>query len=229
MGKPSKYAGIPRALWAQVRENEKQDAMTTTDVPPNAFAASSPVDTPEIVEPQAPPPKVSPRPAAPQAAIPRNLFDGTIKTLDVMGRNGSTTDPIPGYRLSWFNDHGGTGIRISQATLSGWEFVDNDEVMLSENLVGNNDLGSHVSKIVNPNVTPPTRAYLMKKPNWLNDQHMAERDQIHQRQEAALRAGTLGRKPEDKQYAPHEMAGHTSLPPIEISSTLSRTKGDMNG
>ncbi len=229
MGKPSKYAGVPRHLWAQVRENEKQDAMTETNAPSNAFAASSPVATPEIVAPQVEAPPTTPRRAAPQAAIPRNLFDGTIKTLDVMGKNGSTTDPIPGYRLYWFNDPGGTGIRISQATLSGWEFVDNDDVMLTENLVGNNDLGSHVSKIVNPNVTPPTRAYLMKKPRWLDDQHMAERDQIHQRQEAALRAGTLGRKPEDKQYAPHEMSGHTSLPPIEISSTLSRTKGDMNG
>ena len=102
-------------------------------------------------------------------------------------------------------------------------------MLLTENLVGNNDLGSHVRKVVSPNAVPPTYAYLMKKPNELYAAHQEERENLHRTYEAALRAGTLGRKAGDRQYAPQEMGGRTSLPPIEISTNLSRTKGDLNG
>jgi len=227
MGQPSKYRGVPKKLWAQVRQGSAQtnpgesppmSAAPEVAVPPNVFAPQSAVPLPQ---PTVETPRINSEPAL-ENHIPRNLFNGTLKTLDVMGKNGSFTDPIPGYRLYWFNDPGGTGIRISQAQLSGWSFVGNDEVLLTENMVGNNDLGSQVTKIVDPGVNPPTRAYLMKLPRHIQDAHDAEREQIHQQQEAMLRAGTLGRKPGDKQYSPAEMAGRTNLPPIEIKSNLSR-------
>ena len=220
--KPNPYKGHPKAEWPAIKASlaaEKQYTEAPMPDPvPNSFAAESPVELP----PQAPaPPRINSEPEAP-THIPRNLFNGTMKTLDVLGKNGSTDDPIPGFRLYWFNDPGNTGVRPSQAKMSGWEFVDRDEVLLTENLVGNNDLGSKVSKIVEPNLVPPTRAYLMKKPKWLDEAHQAEREELHQKQEGALRSGTLGRKPENRQYSPQEMRGQTSLPPIEISSNVFR-------
>ena len=224
MAKFNPYKGIPRSEWASkkaeldaAKQAIESKPMPTPEATPNVFAPVSPVAT----EVSAPPPlRINSEPEV-TTHIPRNLFDGHLKTLDVMGKNGSSEDPIPGYRLYWFND---VGVRLKQAEQSGWAFVTNDEVLLSENLVGNNDLGSKISKVVNPNVTPPQYAYLMKKPQWLNDTHMAERERIHQRQDEALRAGTLGRKPEDRQYAPQEMRGQTSLPPIDISSNVFRGK-----
>ena len=151
------------------------------------------------------------------ATPPRNLFSGQLKALDVYGKNGSIDDPIPGYRLYWFTDTGGTGTRLRQAQMSGWDFVDSDEIELQDNLVpGNNDLGSHVRKVVNANQVPPTYGYLMKKTRELDALHQAEAQIINDRMEQAMRAGTLGAAPGDGRYVAGQMPGST-LPKIEIS------------
>ena len=217
MGKPNPYKGIPRSEWPKIKAAQlaRADAPEAVgQVVANAFAEAPAIDLPpEPAAAPASPPRVNSEPEA--TAIPRNLFSGFLKQLDVIGRNGSEKDPIPGYRLYWFND---IGPRIAQAKQSGWELVNRDEVILNENLVpGNNDLGTAVSKVVNPNLNPPTRAFLMKKPNWLDQQHQAEREQVHQRTESALKAGTLGARPENRQYT--AQAG-SSLPKIETTSNF---------
>lgn len=220
MAKFNPYKGVPKDQWAAKRaelaaakQNIEQPAMTTAI--PNAFGTNAPELPPE-------PPKVAVKinsePEAPRH-IPRNLFDGTLRKLSVMGRNQSFEDPIPGYRLYWFNDPGGSGVRIAQAELSGWSHVSHDEVIMADNLAGGNDLGSQVSYIVNPNLTPPTRAYLMKKPQWLDDVHQQERETIHQRIEGAMKQGTLNAKPEDGRYTAQP---GSALPEIKISSKLYR-------
>lgn len=216
IGRASPYKGHPKSEWpaitAQLRA-EKEHA--------NAFGPVLGVELPP--EPKSV--RINSEPEVPDS-IPRNLFSGSVKALDVMGANGSFEDPIPGYRLYWFNDIGGTGVRIGQAKLSGWEMVDKAEILLTENVVGNNDLGSHVSKVVNPNLTPPTKAYLMKKPKWLDQRHQDEREVMHQRIDRALRSGKLGSKPENRQYTKADDPS-SSLPDIDISSNL--YKENRNG
>lgn len=185
-------------------------ATTTFDLPPEVAQAIS----------------SEPQPENQAEGIVRDLFSGTLKQLDVIGRNGSATDPIPGYELYWFTDIGGTGVRINQARLSGWQFVENSEVLLMEGLAGSNDLGSHVRKVVNARTTPPEYGYLMKKPKSLHEQHLREREKLHQRIDDALRAGTLGRKPGDKQYTRAEDPT-SSLSPIDIQSKF--VKENRNG
>ena len=212
--------------WVVTREAEMTAAQAAPAPvpeapPPNAFtpmpdpivAAMLPAEPP----PAAPPTiKINSEPTA-VAAPPRNLFSGQLKSLDVYGKNGSVDDPIPGYRLYWFTDVGGTGTRLRQAQISGWDFVDADEIELQDNLVpGNNDLGSHVRKVVNANQVPPTYGYLMKKTWKLDALHQAEAQIINDRMEQAMRAGTLGAAPGDGRYVAGQMPGST-LPKIEIS------------
>ena len=221
-GRINPYKGIPKSEWGRVK-TEQQAAKKHAkmpDVPSNAFQAVAPMPLPPDI-PMAPP-AVNSEPAIPDH-IPRNLFSGAMKSLDVMGVNGSFEDPIPGYTLYWFND---IADRIPKAQLSGWSFVDKNEVMLMENVVGNNDLGSQVSKVVNPNLNPPTKAYLMKKPNWLCKVHDEERETYHRRIDSALRTGTLGRTAGDGQYTAEEDP-KSIMPKIEISSNL--YKENRNG
>ena len=243
--KSSPYKGVPRSEWARVKEEQRllknqrsQEAAIagiTAHAPPppaDAFAPPPVEGLPSDAElaaanaqqqREAPPaPRLNSDSINPEA-IPPDLFSGTMKTLEVYGLNGSTTDPIPGYRLYWFNDHGGSGVRINQARTSGWEFVKNDEIALTENLVGGNiDPGSNVCKIVNPHAVPPMKAYLMKKPLWLNDAHMAQREQQHRKIEEALALGRVpDAKPSDRQYSRRDDPT-SSLPKIDISSHLYR-------
>src|SRR5437660_56501 len=76
------------------------------------------------------------------APAPRNLFSGTVKKLEVFATDGTSNDPVPGYRTYWFSDKDG-GTRLKLAQRSGWEFVKEDEVMVSDAGLFNvnNDLG----------------------------------------------------------------------------------------
>jgi len=217
----SSMKGIPRAEWPRVkaeraaqREHDAMQKAQSAAPAPDAFTATSTFDLPPETAAQ-----VSSDTAAPEFAegIPRDLFSGSLKQLDVMGKNGSFTDPIPGYELYWFTDQNGTGIRINQAKRSGWEMVTNAEVALTEGITGNNDLGSHVRKVVNARTTPPEYGYLMKKPKELHQLHLREREKLHQRIESALKAGTLTRRPGDGQYTAAEDPT-SSLARIDISS-----------
>jgi len=223
---PSKYKGHPKSEWASIRAAEVTTAQAAVAPapeapPPNAFTAPPDAIVAAMLPPEPPqaaPPPIRINSEAPAVATPpRNLFSGQLKALDVYGKNGSIDDPIPGYRLYWFTDTGGTGTRLRQAQMSGWDFVDSDEIELQDNLVpGNNDLGSHVRKVVNANQVPPTYGYLMKKTRELDALHQAEAQIINDRMEQAMRAGTLGAAPGDGRYVAGQMPGST-LPKIEIS------------
>tara|TARA_R110000868_G_scaffold117755_2_gene312838 strand:+ start:55 stop:735 length:681 start_codon:yes stop_codon:yes gene_type:complete len=218
------YKGIPKADWPKKGSPEaqalRQNFAAKTGTPPamnqpaNAFTVEA-ADVPYL--PPEPKSVKANSESAPVAPI-RNLFNGQMMKLSVVGRNGSKDDPIPGWRLYWFHDVGNNGTRIAQARMSGWEHVSNDEIALYDNLVpGNNDLGSNVRTVMNANSVPPTYGYLMKKPKALDEQHQAELQVVNDRIEQAIRKGTLGANPNDRRYAPGDIAG-SSLPKIEISS-----------
>jgi hypothetical protein len=242
--KPNPYKGVPKTEWATVREQEARrkaaEKLNEGMIVPNAFVAETAIATeipPEIAAAmtELPAPTEVPRGTMPQPidadavpgvnsdsptaqAIPRNLFDGQMKSLDVFGKNGSTTDPIPGYRLYWFTDTGNTGVRINQARVSGWELVNKDEIALQENVVpGNNDLGTHVRKVVDARTSPPQYGYLMKKPVWLDDLHRKQLAQENENIVNSVRSGRHSSDHAEGRYTASQVAGST-LPKIEISS-----------
>ncbi len=249
-GTTSPYKGVPKSQWAELREKARQDAaaLAANAKPPQPQPAAVPPpqtlyftigDTgAATVAPQVEPPYVevalagggsgggSGGASAPKInsevapkAPPRNLFSGQFRQLDVFGKNGSHQDPIPGWRLYWMSD---VGDRINQARQSGWEFVEKDEIALQENVVpGNNDLGTHVRKVVNPNLVPPTYGYLMKKPIELDALHQAEMQEVNNRAEAALRQGRTNAQPGDGRYTAGDFP-NSALPPIEISQKTFR-------
>ena len=201
---------------------EAKDKMALARAGKSAFAAELPegVDIP----PPPPPPQAAPQinsEPAPVAPV-RNLFNGQMRKLSVIGRNGSMDDPIPGWYLYWFEDVGNNGTRIAQAKMSGYEHVQTDEIALYDNLVpGNNDLGSIVRTVLNPRAVPPTYGYLMKKPLELHQMHQLEMQQVNRNLDAAVRAGTVGASSNDGRYRPGEIRG-SALPEIKISSNLNR-------
>ena len=166
---------------------------------------------------------------APKAPAP-NLFSGTMPRLAVYGKNGAD-DPIPGYRLYWFNDIEG-GYRVNAALQSGWEYVQNEEIALNNTGVGaaNSDLGSNVRRFVeNGPGGAPVYAYLMKKPLWLHERHEygpdSREQRIHQRVEAELRAGTLNQQPGDARYTPGNMP--QGLPASTLGAAIKIESGQV--
>jgi hypothetical protein len=158
-------------------------------------------------------------PAAAPTAPPRNLFSGDIKKLEVFGKNGDSSDPIPGYRLYWFLDRDGTGSRMFQAKMSGWEYVQYDEVAVNDTsaMAGNTDLGSQVRVFGGTaGNNAPVYHYLMKKPVWLDQLHQGEMQAHLDKVEGMLRRGKLDAKAENRQYTADEMPGSV-LPPISIT------------
>ena len=162
------------------------------------------------------------KPVAAEAPKPRrrvNLFNGQRKRFEFMGKNGSFTDPIPGYRLYAFKD---TGTRISDALQSGWTFVTKDEVVLNDswNTPLDTDLGSHIRVPANQNDESgkPTYHIIMKKLKIHDEEDMAELEKLHDNIEQSLRAGTFNMTSGEKRYtAANPPAGSPSgLPPIFI-------------
>ena len=224
MREPHPYKGIPRKDWPKAGTPESlafKEALAARRAEkmarqPNFIGLP---DVPAGLLPPEEPAEVRVNSETAPSKPIRNLFSGQMLKLSVMGRNGSAEDPIPGWRLYWFHDVGNNGTRIAQARMSGWEHVTKDEIELFDNLVpGNNDLGSNVRQVANPNDTPPTYCYLMKKPRALDALHQAEMQKVNDRIEMAIRAGRIGAKPEDRRYAPGDIPG-SSLPKIEISSS----------
>jgi len=222
---PSPYKGHPKSEWPTIKAEQEalrqqraaESVLNGTAPPANAFAPPEVAAVAQEQERSAP--RINSDSAGP-VAMPRNLFSGQIKALDVFGINGSTIDPMPGYRLYWFTDNGNTGSRLHQALASGWDFVNKNEIAMQDNLVeGNNDLGTKVRKVVNPNQTPPTYGYLMKKPAWMDEAHQAEMQKVNDNQERAIRKGSFNARPEDGRYVAGDLPGST-LPKIEISSNL---------
>ena len=196
-GEPHPLKGIPRSQWGLAKGEDPAPEVGVVPEIPQVISAPKIAPQPEPqypkLDPQSPPP---------------NLFSGNIARLTLIGRDGSLTDPVPGFATRWFNDENGdqtrTGPRIQMALRSGWVFIERDEVALNEGLVPLNvDLGSHVREIVGKQQNgSPLFAYAMKKPQWLFDLHSKEReDNVNARIESSLRAGRSDKLPADKQYA----------------------------
>lgn len=212
-------SGWPKG-WTRSQVNaltpeQKKNLFKTGNIHGNVIPAS---DAPPVAEEK-------------QAEVPYqkpvNLFSGDRKRFEVMGKNGSFTDPIPGFRLYAFKDING-GMRISQALASGWQFVNKEEVVLNDgwNTPLDTDLGSKVRIPAEQNDESgkPIYHYLMKKPKWLDDEHMAEREKLHDQIDASLRAGTFNMTGNERRYtaANPPVGSPSGLPPISISSKLSR-------
>ena len=238
MANPMK--GIPKKDWARVKAERAAAAASAQPAPQPAVAVTDPTFVRESLAPPVERPlsfpnnKVNtPETAMPaefsEENIPPNLFSGDQKHLEVMGLNGSYTDPIPGFKLYWFDAK--NGVRIAMAQRSGYTFVEKHEVLLNDGLEGSDDLGTHVRKIGNvfggeTDDGKPQYMYLMKKPLWLVDKHNVQMESVNQKYEDMLRRGLVSKNPQqDRQFAAgSEIALKTrsNLPGISIESKLYR-------
>ncbi len=87
---PHPLKGIPRSEWPRVMAERAAAKEHAQMQPADAFAATSSIELPPEPPPQ---PQVAPRVNSDDAPteIFRDMFSGTLKTLEVMGKNGSTT------------------------------------------------------------------------------------------------------------------------------------------
>lgn len=201
---PSPYKGHPKSEWAAIKA--KLDAERATRIETITVG-----DT--VVE--------FPKAADNSNVIPPNLFTGDNKVLEVMSRDGDIHDPLPGYKGYWFND---TDIRIAKALKSGYQFVERDEVMLSDGLVAGDDVaGNHVRKLVGGQPDGrPLYAYLMKIPNHIKEAHDLEYQKVNERLQNMVDGGRLSRdQMRDRQYS-KATDPTSSLPAIERSSKIYR-------
>lgn len=218
-GEQHPYKGIPRTEWPQLtaarRAVREAEAQAIADIPTLTDQVAVPVNRdPVSLDAH----------ATADHTIPPNLFSGENKQLEVMGRNGSVTDPIPGFYLYWFNDDGGTGIRIMKAKRSGYEFVQRDEVLLNDGLVDGSDAaGDHVRKVVGSIGNQPLYAYLMKKPTWIKEAHDLEMRKVNDAVMEQIRRGRVPKTDADaRQFARQDLPQQSNLPPIETNTKLYR-------
>jgi hypothetical protein len=235
--KPNPMKGIPRSEWARVKA-ERAAAAQTVPVAPTPDRSFDPHIVRESLAPPDkkadavfPQQRVEPDPYQfSEENIPPNLFSGDQKHLEVMGLNGSMTDPIPGYKLYWFDAK--NGVRIAMAQRSGYTFVEKHEVLLNDGLEGSDDLGTHVRKIGNifggdTEDGKPQYMYLMKKPLWLVDKHNIQMEAVNNKYEQMLKSGQISRNnAQDRQFAGGSdvaRSEHSKLPSIDIQSKLYRS------
>jgi hypothetical protein len=188
-------------------------------------AAPAPVETARVkIEPPAPQARgktvtlpdgrvFNNDPVSRTATPPPNLFTGRVKRLEVHPNKSRYPDatpeePIPGHRLYWHHD---VGIEIEKALSTGYRFVEADEIGLNDapTSPGNNDLGTYVRRVVSdtggPNGTA-IFAFLMKKELWLAEQHDRDLERVHERQEAAIRSGTMNNQiPANVRHSPRDL------------------------
>jgi hypothetical protein len=109
-----------------------------------------------------------------------------------------------------------------KARRSGYEFVDRDEVLLNDTLVGDDAAGNHVRKVVEVINNIPVYAYLMKKPRHIAEAHDLEFSRVNDRIEEMVRRGRVTKNQErDQQYTKRDEP-RSSLPDIEINQKLYR-------
>jgi len=100
---------------------------------------------------------------------------------------------IPGYHLHWHLEH-----NIQRALAAGYEFVEDDQVLVTDKGVANNkeetgstDLGSKIS-ILADRSNGGSRLYLMKLKEewWMQDQK--KQLEVSESIAATMRSGTVG-------------------------------------
>jgi hypothetical protein len=219
-GYPNRYKGIPRDQWPERRiergeaplavgsHAETVGAVPVAEVPRETLQgigwqgdktqdpgveAVAPAPELSSIPRRAEPPPPAPRPRDP-VAPPPNLFAAGVQSLAVYALDGSTKDPLPGFRLHWFREE---GPRLQQARLTGWAHVRADEVLVGEGI--NNDVGSNIR--ANASKSGPGYLYLMKKPLSIEEAHQKEyrETQILPIKER-LKSGQISGDPSDMQY-----------------------------
>jgi len=209
-----------KAIATRKANAAKREAKQATAAKIKASVTKAPVPA-EVFTPD--PPKnineVNASPGLDAASPPRDMFSGQVKGTEVFSKGGDPQNPIPGYRTYWIVDRD-QGSRLTQARMSGWEYVNDNEVVLNEGQ-SSDDTGGHVrrwSKETGPN-GQPIYMYLMKKPLWLQEVHDQQREKIHDAIEAKIKGGMKSSRPGDAQYSPGEVAG-SKLPRVEIEPKL---------
>lgn len=106
---------------------------------------------------------------------------------------------IPGYYMYWMK---GTPERLQKALNAGYEFVDYDEVQLTNVAIGgdatkngNSDMGTRVSVIAGEEVGPdqqPIRLYLMKLKEEWHQEDLAIHGQSSETLIKSLKTGQIG-------------------------------------
>ena len=202
---PSPYKGHPKSEWPRIKAQL------------DAKRAASANETPVVLQETQAAPAAAAAPVS-DGVIPPNLFSGDQKQLEVRALDGTPNNPIPGFHLYWMND---VDIRISKALRSGYQFVERDEVLLSDSLSSGDDVaGNHVRKLVESRGEKPVYAYLMKKPLWIKEAHDLEYSKVNDRLEQMVRRGQLSQNPQDvKQYV-NDGRGPSNLPQNVIDSKL---------
>lgn len=200
-GSPHPYKGIPRDQWPTARAERGEPplavgtkaalpgAIPVADMPPEQMQGigwqGEPKPTP-LAE------KIAARRA--EVAPPPNLFQAGVAALAVYSLDGGAVDPLPGFRLHWFVDR---GPRLKQAQISGWAFVQKDEVLVGEGV--NNDVGSHIR--ANASKSEQGYQYLMKKPLHIEEAHRKEyENRMILPIKEALKRGQISGNPADMQY-----------------------------
>jgi hypothetical protein len=206
------YAENPDAVILPIKVTAPPDAGRKSFVPDSPFrdygTGAGPAGTSEVKRPpdatfSAPrsDPSASQTESDVPKRIPPNLFAKGVKSLEVFSLDGDPTNPLPGFRLHWFVDENNSGARLKLATMSGWEFVKQDEVMVSDTVTsGNNDLGNHIRKLASK--SQAIYQYLMKLPLDIEKHHQAEyANRVIAPIKDSLRGGRISNNPGDMQYA----------------------------
>lgn len=99
----------------------------------------------------------------------------------------------PGYTYRWVNDVK-EGSRLQAFTEAGYEFVDDAEIKVGDEMAGReNQLGSKVSRVVGSDSTrkEPVKAYLMRiKDDWYEEDQAAKQETINENEKGIVdRAG----------------------------------------
>lgn len=154
--------------------------------------------------------------------IPRNMLDGHTTKMDVAFRD---PDFLDKWHPHWFNDE---GTRMHMAGMSGYVFVDADEITgnLNDPTPSNQNTGTRVSRYVGTNSKGQAmEAYLMKKPMHIHLAHRASYDARVDSIASVLRSGEANRLPDDGRYTAETVRGQSALPEIKTSqATMSRPR-----
>lgn len=130
----------------------------------------------------------------PANALRRAVTDATRRPMS-MPQLSLAVPEIPGYYLYWH-----LSTQVEQALAAGYEFVESEEVSLSnrgvandQELDGNDDLGSRVSRIAGAGegVNAP-RLYLMKLRNEWREKDVAAMGARNEAVAASIRGGQVG-------------------------------------
>jgi len=217
--------GVPKSEWKQKWEEfRSEQARKQQENWNNSFANAKPEFVTAEPPPSPPSAEEAPRGTSARKSLttsgisePINLFSGTMQKLKLYSPDGDDRDPVPGFKTYWFEDDESMQ-RIALAKRSGWQHIDQSEVLMHDGLVmGNNDLGTCVSIGV-PGSSPPRRMYAMKLPLALVERYAREHEErYHEPIWRMLKSGRV--KGVEGQYFP---GPRSNMPENKIGVEISK-------